>query len=74
MISFDSNSWNDIRSLLDLGNNLKCKYCGKKITKNNVGGVCFPNKVFCNNHLCLYQHAEYWNNRKLSKTKSRSKK
>lgn len=56
MISFDSDSWDTIRQLLGLLGQLKCKYCGVVITKDNVGGVANPKEVFCQNTCCLVQH------------------
>lgn len=64
IISFDSDSWKDIKELLELGENLKCKYCDVIINKNNVGGISFPKNVFCENSICLMRHTQERNSRK----------
>lgn len=65
MISFDSEAWEQIRQALGLFGQLKCKYCGVIITKENVGGVSNPKQVFCKEICCLAQHVvEYDANQK----------
>jgi len=56
MISFDNDSWDDIRQMLGLLGQLKCKYCDTIITKENIGGVSHPKNVFCRNNCCLISH------------------
>ena len=68
IISFDSYSWKYIKEMLELGKNLKCKYCKKRINKNNVAGVSFSKKVFCDNSFCLIKHINEWEGR-ISKQK-----
>jgi len=56
MITFDSDSWEDIRQMLGLLGQLKCKYCRVTIDKNNIGGISNPKEVFCKNMCCLARH------------------
>jgi len=58
MITFDESSFNQIKKMFGL-KNLKCKFCGKRITKKNIGGFFNSKEVFCRNTFCLldYIHA-----------------
>ena len=55
-ITFDSNSWKFIREGLNLPEDLECKFCNTKITKDTIGGICSPKEVFCKNTCCLAQY------------------
>jgi len=56
-ITFDSEVFPEIRKLLGM-KNLKCSYCGKRITKNNVGGILSNKKVICRSAICMIQAIE----------------
>jgi hypothetical protein len=69
VITFDSESFNAIKKMFGL-KNLKCAYCDKKITKNNVAGFLSAKEVFCNDTFCLL---EYIQNIERSKKPSKEK-
>jgi len=56
-ITFDSEVFPEIRKLLGM-KNLKCSYCGKRITKNNIGGILTNKKIICRNMVCMIQAIE----------------
>jgi len=51
-ITFDSEVFPKIRKMLGY-KNLKCNYCGIKITKNNIGGILKPKVIICKNACCM---------------------
>jgi len=57
MITFDESSFNQIKKMLKL-KNLKCKFCGKRITKKNIGGFINSKEVFCKRFSCLLDYIQ----------------
>ena len=52
IITFDDSVWEKLKKALGV-KNLKCKFCGKRITKRNIGGFLLLKNVFCRNEACL---------------------
>lgn len=55
IITFDSSVWPEIQKMIGLTGKLNCCYCGRKITKKNVGGITTGKKVMCRNTFCLLE-------------------
>ena len=51
-ITFDSEVFPKIRKMLGL-KNLRCSYCKKRITKNNIGGILSNKRIICRNPICM---------------------
>ena len=51
-ITFDESSFPDIRKMLGF-KNLECSYCGKRLSKLNIGGIMRNRKTICRNAVCM---------------------
>jgi len=56
-ITFDNEVFPKIRKSLGM-KNLKCSWCGKRITKKNIGGILSNKKVICRSTVCMIQAIE----------------
>ena len=56
-IVFDSEVFPMIRDAFGL-KNLKCSYCGKRLSKRNIGGILKGTKYICRSFICMLEAKE----------------
>ena len=54
LITFDSDVYQTLRKLLGV-KDFHCVYCGKKISKTNIGGFTKNKKIICRNTSCMIE-------------------